>query len=255
MKHRLIGLLQHCLIPRARGSGNSLQFGSRLGGLYVHLPSLLFVTDRPWTGGRLEEALSYYKRSKEFGVERAAMHIRNVRHYRLHSVAVHSPRHPGQRQNPRPENESCRGRGRQETRVMRTAAPLSHRRAGIVCRARSFWEPKIPLRPPPYCLDHHLSAAHTAVRLLPVITKTLTLLYNFLHPAPRQRRVTGRSVWKSVGTSAEIVGHVHSLSANNHLRSPFYYVHQDLASASTSAGYGGRTDCRWPTLPNTHHGP
>lgn len=28
--------------------------------------------------GRLEEALSYYKRSKEFGVERAAMHIRNV---------------------------------------------------------------------------------------------------------------------------------------------------------------------------------
>lgn len=30
------------------------------------------------TGGRLEDALTYYKRSKEFGVERAAMHIRNV---------------------------------------------------------------------------------------------------------------------------------------------------------------------------------
>jgi len=31
------------------------------------------------TGGRLEDALTYYKRSKEFGVERAAMHIRDVR--------------------------------------------------------------------------------------------------------------------------------------------------------------------------------
>lgn len=30
------------------------------------------------TGGRLEDALTYYKRSKEFGVERAAVHIRNV---------------------------------------------------------------------------------------------------------------------------------------------------------------------------------
>ena len=29
-------------------------------------------------GGRLEEALTHYKRSKEFGVERAEMHIRNV---------------------------------------------------------------------------------------------------------------------------------------------------------------------------------
>ena len=32
-----------------------------------------------FTGGRLEDALTYYKRSKEFGVERAALHIRNVR--------------------------------------------------------------------------------------------------------------------------------------------------------------------------------
>ena len=31
------------------------------------------------TGGRLEDALTYYKRSKDFGVERAAVHIRNVR--------------------------------------------------------------------------------------------------------------------------------------------------------------------------------
>lgn len=30
------------------------------------------------TGGRLEDALTYYKRSKDFGVERAALHIRNV---------------------------------------------------------------------------------------------------------------------------------------------------------------------------------
>jgi len=28
--------------------------------------------------GKLEEALEQYKRSKEFGVERAAVHIRNV---------------------------------------------------------------------------------------------------------------------------------------------------------------------------------
>jgi len=28
--------------------------------------------------GRLEDALTYYKRSKDFGVERAAVHIRNV---------------------------------------------------------------------------------------------------------------------------------------------------------------------------------
>ena len=31
------------------------------------------------TAGRLEDALTYYKRSKDFGVERAALHIRNVR--------------------------------------------------------------------------------------------------------------------------------------------------------------------------------
>ena len=31
------------------------------------------------SGGRLEDALAQYKRSKEFGVEKAAVHIRNVR--------------------------------------------------------------------------------------------------------------------------------------------------------------------------------
>ena len=30
------------------------------------------------TGGQLEEALEHYKRCKEHGIERAAMHIRNV---------------------------------------------------------------------------------------------------------------------------------------------------------------------------------
>lgn len=34
-------------------------------------------------GGQLEEALEQYKRSKDHGVERAAMHIRNVRLIRL----------------------------------------------------------------------------------------------------------------------------------------------------------------------------
>lgn len=31
-----------------------------------------------FAGGRLEEALEHYRRSKEYGVDRAAMHIRNV---------------------------------------------------------------------------------------------------------------------------------------------------------------------------------
>lgn len=34
--------------------------------------------DKLYSGGRLEEALDQYKRSKEFGVDRAEMHIRNV---------------------------------------------------------------------------------------------------------------------------------------------------------------------------------
>ncbi|KAG6888656.1 hypothetical protein C0995_006774 [Termitomyces sp. Mi166 len=40
----------------------------------------LIVTTADWhmSAGRLEDALIQYKRSKEFGVERAAVHIRNV---------------------------------------------------------------------------------------------------------------------------------------------------------------------------------
>lgn len=40
---------------------------------------LLIRVFTPSTGGRLEDALTYYKRSKDFGVERATVHIRNVR--------------------------------------------------------------------------------------------------------------------------------------------------------------------------------
>ena len=45
------------------------------------LPAILIVTiiKHHWIAGRLEEALIQYKRSEERGVERAAMHIRNVR--------------------------------------------------------------------------------------------------------------------------------------------------------------------------------
>lgn len=41
---------------------------------------LLFLklSDPMWVAGQLEEALEYYKRSQENGVDRAAMHIRNV---------------------------------------------------------------------------------------------------------------------------------------------------------------------------------
>ncbi|KAG8220907.1 hypothetical protein J3R82DRAFT_2407, partial [Butyriboletus roseoflavus] len=42
--------------------------------------SLLFLklSHPTWAAGQLEEALEYYKRSKENGVDRAAIHIRNV---------------------------------------------------------------------------------------------------------------------------------------------------------------------------------
>jgi hypothetical protein len=37
--------------------------------------------NRKTIAGQLEEALFQYKRSKDFGVDRAEMHIRNVRHF------------------------------------------------------------------------------------------------------------------------------------------------------------------------------
>ena len=39
-------------------------------------------------GGRLEEALEQYKRSKEYGVERATMHIRNVRASNIGGIQI-----------------------------------------------------------------------------------------------------------------------------------------------------------------------
>jgi len=38
----------------------------------------LKLTSAPYEAGQLEEALKQYKRAKEYGVERATMHIRNV---------------------------------------------------------------------------------------------------------------------------------------------------------------------------------
>jgi hypothetical protein len=69
---------QHRVISRTGRPGDSVQSRRGAGSLYVkHAPveSLLHIS----TGGRLEDALTYYKRSKDFGVERAAVHIRNVR--------------------------------------------------------------------------------------------------------------------------------------------------------------------------------
>ena len=43
---------------------------------------IVLRADKLCTGGQLEEALAQYKRSKEFGVDRAEMHIRNVRRLR-----------------------------------------------------------------------------------------------------------------------------------------------------------------------------
>jgi hypothetical protein len=45
--------------------------------------------------GRLEEALAQYKRSKQFGVDRAAMHIRNVNFFpptRLSRSSISMPK-------------------------------------------------------------------------------------------------------------------------------------------------------------------
>ena len=64
------------------------------------------------TGGRLEDALTYYKRSKDFGVERAAVHIRNVRLCCFHhaSWSASNALHAGQRQDLRQEVERDRKR-------------------------------------------------------------------------------------------------------------------------------------------------
>jgi len=57
------------------------------------------------TGGRLEDALTYYKRSKDFGVERAAVHIRNVRLSSSSRLMVVSrTSHVGKRQDFRQED-------------------------------------------------------------------------------------------------------------------------------------------------------
>lgn len=56
-------------------------------------------------GGHLEEALAQYKRSKEYGVERAAMHIRNVGSPPLSQVA--SPDGPLFRSAPRSSAKGC----------------------------------------------------------------------------------------------------------------------------------------------------
>jgi len=45
--------------------------------IFIFIVSLYLCED--CIAGKLEEALEMYKRSKQFGVERAALHIRNVR--------------------------------------------------------------------------------------------------------------------------------------------------------------------------------
>jgi len=42
---------------------------------------IVSATNPKTIAGQLEEALTQYKRSKDFGVDRAAMHIRNVRFF------------------------------------------------------------------------------------------------------------------------------------------------------------------------------
>ena len=59
-----------------------------------------------FTGGRFEDALTYYKRSKKFGVERAALQIRNVRlSSSSHLMFPSSTSNAGKRQDFRQEDE------------------------------------------------------------------------------------------------------------------------------------------------------
>lgn len=44
----------------------------------MYSPPISSYCHSHFPGGRLEEALEQYKHSKEYGVERASMHIRNV---------------------------------------------------------------------------------------------------------------------------------------------------------------------------------
>lgn len=50
---------------------------------------MLIVLAIDWhaTAGRLEDALAQYQRSKDFGIERAAVHIRNVSQHTYASAA------------------------------------------------------------------------------------------------------------------------------------------------------------------------
>ena len=67
--------------------------------------------------GFLEESLEQYKKSKNFGVDRAAMHMRNVSTLSLSRASRSRVRISGQRQDPRQEDERGRGTaGRQRCR-------------------------------------------------------------------------------------------------------------------------------------------
>ena len=67
--------------------------------------------------GFLEESLEQYKKSKNFGVDRAAMHMRNVSILSLARVSCSRVRTSGQRQDPRQEDEGGRDTaGRQRCR-------------------------------------------------------------------------------------------------------------------------------------------
>lgn len=59
--------------------------------------------------GQLEEALEYYKRSKDNGVDRAAMHIRNVCNifWIRFDILIAIADFLGQRKDSRKKNTSC----------------------------------------------------------------------------------------------------------------------------------------------------
>lgn len=61
-----------------RSPSTSPQFSKPVSNVLPNSSTLARADADPRAGGRLEESLVHYKRSKDYGVERAAMHIRNV---------------------------------------------------------------------------------------------------------------------------------------------------------------------------------
>jgi 1,2-phenylacetyl-CoA epoxidase PaaB subunit len=96
----------------------------------------LKLTSAPCEAGQLEEALKQYQRAKEYGVERAAMHIRNVSSSNLDrsfQISYITTSTAGEREDSRQDHKN-RGKHGQLSKKIRFMMPilarvLSHQKA------------------------------------------------------------------------------------------------------------------------------